>query len=149
MAELFSLYQRAYPEGHVEQSTLEKVWRKLFKGRLADPATEDMCDVEKKKPKTPGFKDCNLCVALALAVKIAITRHAKADAKANTEAHYRRTTQDRLELNRLKDYFRRSETNVGATIDCPDGNKFVTPTTHNKAGIMDSVTKIKNKIHAV
>ena len=46
-----------------------------------------MCVVKRKKIFVPGFKICNICVALKLAISLAKGIAAVADAKAEHKKH--------------------------------------------------------------
>ena len=121
----------------------------MFHERYVDPGSHKLCSLERKKIYAPGFKICDLCVSLKLAVTLSKGKAAKADAKAEYRAHKHSTYKDREALNTIKDLCRGSDIDVGCTIDCPDSNKFQLPTTKNKAAVMGGLSKIKNKITAV
>ena len=121
----------------------------MFHEPIVDPETHKSCKLERKKIFAPGFKICDLCVALKLAISLSKGKAAKLDSKAEYRAHKVSVFNDREALNSIKDKCRGSDTDVGCTIDCPDINKFQLPTTKTKPAIMAGVMKIKTKITAV
>ena len=148
---LFRLYKVKYScrPKTVEQSTLEKLWKQVFKTKLVDPDTGILCAVEKKKIYAAGHKTCDICEELALAIRQAKSKAEKADARANDNEHRDAMRADQQTVNRLMDRCIGSDTDFGCTLDCPDFNKFPTPSVRSKAPIMSDIMKIKNKITAV
>ena len=148
--DLFRLYKFKYkPTECIAIRTFQNLWQSIFNNLLTDPDTHVVCVVKRKKIWVPGFKICNWCVALKLAISLAKGKAAVADSKADYRKHRTEVYKDKQEFLRIKDSCRDSETRVGATIDCPDRNKFAMPTTKNKAAVMGTMMKIKNKITAV
>jgi hypothetical protein len=73
----------------------------------------------------------------------------KADATGEFKGHKKSTWRDREMLEDVKEVCRNSDVDVGFTADCPDNNKFLLPTTVNKAECMSGLTRIKTKLTAI
>ena len=147
--DLFRLFRIKHPDVKVVKKTFQTYWQKMFHFEYVDPETHKCCKLQRKKIYAPGFKICDLCVALKLAVSLSKGKAAKADAKQELREHKQTTRRDREMLFDIKEICRNSDTDVGATIDCPDVNKFLLPTTANKAAVMGGLSRLKTKQTAI
>jgi hypothetical protein len=149
LRDLFRLFQLKYPEVTFHPKSFQTLWQRLFKIPFVDPETHALCELVRKKIYSPGFSLCDFCVALKLTIQLARGKAAKADSKSEYREHKDGVFKDREMLNTVKDVCRGSVLDVGATIDRPDHNKFILPTTKNKAAVMAGLMKLKTKITAV
>ena len=133
-----SYEERVAEEERVGKGTFFNLWYEILGEKLFDPVKGIAYDVKFRKRRANGFKACDDCESLKLAVKMATTQVDRDMAVAKKIEHFRSVRRDRDEGARIRLLCSTNKKYVGFAIDGADSHKWPTPTTKSCAKVCDN-----------